>query len=91
MKDVFSTTTTHLVPTNEEYQLGNDKKLVCSAQVRLSQQAPLYIHIANFRCLKDIDYKHINVFILTTHPPDNSISIFSPVSGNFSGCDTKKE
>jgi len=43
MKDVLSETTTHLVPTNEEYQLGNERKLVCSAQVRLSQQAPLEI------------------------------------------------
>ena len=41
MKDVFSTTTAHLVPTNEEYQLGNERKLVCSTQVRLSQHAPL--------------------------------------------------
>ena len=91
MKDVLSETTAHLVPTNEEYQLGNERKLVCSAQVRLSQQAPLYIDwilrlLEGYQCTNII-----NIFNMTTHPPDNSINIFSPVSGNFSGRDTKKE
>jgi len=56
MKDVLSETTTHLVPTNEEYQLGNDRKLVCSAQVRLSQQAPL-----RYRLKFDVVRRDINI------------------------------